>query len=50
MKLKQIYKKLSFEANSEQDSAIREISGLQLIIAGPGAGKTQVLILGIFSK
>lgn len=40
-----IFKKLKFNATKKQREAIVNIEGAQLIIAGPGSGKTEVLVL-----
>lgn len=43
--LKELFKLVEFKPNKEQLKAITDINGPQLIIAGPGSGKTQVLVL-----
>jgi DNA helicase-2/ATP-dependent DNA helicase PcrA len=45
MDLKDILKNLEFSPTKEQLDAITNVNGPQLIIAGPGSGKTEVLIL-----
>jgi DNA helicase-2/ATP-dependent DNA helicase PcrA len=40
-----ILRKLEFDPTSDQLDAITNVDGPQLIIAGPGSGKTEVLIL-----
>lgn len=45
MKFKEILKTCKFDPNPAQERAIRATEGPLLIIAGPGSGKTQVLIL-----
>lgn len=42
---RRFYENLEFQPNKAQGKAIEEIEKPQLIITGPGAGKTQVLIL-----
>ncbi len=41
----ELLERLDFKPNPEQLSAIKSVDGPQLIIAGPGSGKTQVLVL-----
>ena len=45
MLFSEILRKLEFEPTREQLDAITNVNGPQLIIAGPGSGKTEVLIL-----
>ena len=44
MDLEEIFKRCSFKPNKQQKEAIETINGPLLIIAGPGSGKTEVLI------
>ncbi|MBM3710741.1 MAG: ATP-dependent helicase, partial [Actinobacteria bacterium] len=44
MNLKEIFIKCSFKPNKNQEEAIKVTEGPLLIIAGPGSGKTEVLI------
>jgi DNA helicase II / ATP-dependent DNA helicase PcrA len=44
MKLEEIFKRCSFKPNKNQEKAIESTEGPLLIIAGPGSGKTEVLI------
>ena len=44
MQLKEIFEKCSFNPNPQQKEAIEIAKGPLLIIAGPGSGKTEVLI------
>lgn len=44
MNLEEIFKKCSFKPNLNQKEAISTINGPLLIVAGPGSGKTEVLI------
>lgn len=44
MKLEEIFNKCGFKPNDDQIKAIRHTKGPLLIIAGPGSGKTEVLI------
>ena len=44
MQLEEIFKRCSFRPNANQEEAIRATEGPLLIIAGPGSGKTEVLI------
>lgn len=44
MQLNEVFSKCSFEPNENQSKAIETIDGPLLIIAGPGSGKTEVLI------
>ncbi|MCK8825794.1 ATP-dependent DNA helicase [Fuchsiella alkaliacetigena] len=43
--MEEIYKKLNFEPNDGQKRAIETTEGPLLIVAGPGSGKTQCLVL-----
>jgi DNA helicase II / ATP-dependent DNA helicase PcrA len=43
--LEELYQRADFKPTPEQNSAIANVEGPQLIIAGPGSGKTQVLVL-----
>jgi DNA helicase-2/ATP-dependent DNA helicase PcrA len=43
--LENAYDILGFHPTSQQEEAITSVDGPQLIIAGPGSGKTQVLVL-----
>jgi DNA helicase-2/ATP-dependent DNA helicase PcrA len=43
--LDEIFKRLEFEPTTEQLEAIASVDGPQLLIAGPGSGKTEVLVL-----
>ncbi|MBC8390151.1 MAG: ATP-dependent helicase [Candidatus Cloacimonetes bacterium] len=43
--LKKIYNIDGFKPTNEQDNAIKSIKGANLIIAGPGSGKSQVLLM-----
>jgi len=43
--LEKAYDILSFHPTRQQEEAIKSVDGPQLIIAGPGSGKTQVLVL-----
>lgn len=45
MKLEEIYNACEFTPNKDQNNAICTTEGPLLIIAGPGSGKTQVLII-----
>lgn len=45
MDIESIFKKLNFDPTKEQRKAIVNTEGAQLIIAGPGSGKTEVLVL-----
>jgi DNA helicase-2/ATP-dependent DNA helicase PcrA len=42
--LEQLYALLPEQPNDSQDAAVRALDGPQLIVAGPGSGKTQVLV------
>lgn len=44
MKLNEVFSSCSFSPNKNQEQAIKETEGPLLIIAGPGSGKTEVLI------
>jgi len=43
--LDRMYDVLDFHPTKQQEKAIKNVEGPQLIIAGPGSGKTQVLVL-----
>src|SRR2546428_3117952 len=43
--LNEIFKRLDFDPTPEQLEAITNVDGPQLLIAGPGSGKTEVLVL-----
>jgi DNA helicase II / ATP-dependent DNA helicase PcrA len=43
--LEELYERVDFKPTPEQRAAITNVEGPQLIIAGPGSGKTQVLVL-----
>jgi len=43
--LERIYEIIDFHPTKQQEKAITNVAGPQLIIAGPGSGKTQVLVL-----
>ena len=43
--IEEILNRLDFEPTKEQAEAITNVDGPQLLIAGPGSGKTEVLIL-----
>ena len=43
--LERVYDILDFHPTPQQERAITRVEGPQLIIAGPGSGKTQVLVL-----
>ena len=43
--LEKVYDTLDFHPTPQQEKAITNVEGPQLIIAGPGSGKTQVLVL-----
>lgn len=45
MQLETLFEKCDFRPNPQQRKAIKTIDGPLLIIAGPGSGKTQVLIM-----
>ena len=45
LQLSDIFKRLDFEPTPEQLEAITAVDGPQLLIAGPGSGKTEVLVL-----
>ncbi|GAI29865.1 unnamed protein product [marine sediment metagenome] len=45
--LDDLFKLVKFKPNKDQLKAITNINGPQLIIAGPGSGKTQVLVLSV---
>ena len=47
MELNEVFYNCSFKPNSNQENAIRQTEGPLLIIAGPGSGKTEVLITGL---
>jgi len=44
MSLEEIFEKCGFDPNPNQEKAIKHTEGPLLIIAGPGSGKTEVLI------
>jgi len=43
--LEQLYERVDFKPTPQQRAAIANVNGPQLVIAGPGSGKTQVLVL-----
>ncbi len=45
MDLEELFRVLNFSPNRDQEKAIAHVDGPLLITAGPGSGKTQVLVL-----
>ena len=42
--LKQLFKQVGFKPNPNQEKAIKHVNGPLFLVAGPGSGKTAVLL------